>query len=257
MNLLAVAYRPAVANFLIDSLPLRERNEILAQCKTVNLSFGDVLCDTQQPITQVLFPLTGIISLLAATKDHPAMELGMIGNEGIFGATVALGSWISPLRAIVQGPGTALQIDPENFQNILLSCPQLARTINTYLYVLISQLSFSVSCTQFHSVELRLARWLLMTHDRAHANHFRLTHQFLADMLGVRRSAITIAAGALQKRKLITYSRGDIHVVSRSGLETASCECYAKSVQSNADLPGRTKKSRADNSRPGIGWQNH
>lgn len=187
-------------------------------------------------MANVVFPLTGIISMVAAVKNHPAMELGMIGSEGVFGATIVLGITNSPLRAIVQGSGSTLQVETAVFEKALLLYPQLARRINNYLYILISQLTLSISCTQFHAIELRLARWLLMTHDRSHADHFHLTHQFLADMLGVQRSAITIAAGSLQKRKLISYSRGEIYVLSRSGLEAASCECYAASAQAYDNL---------------------
>jgi CRP-like cAMP-binding protein len=108
--------------------------------------------------------------------------------------------------------------------------------LKRYLYVLLAQLSQSTACGRFHEIRARLARWLLMTHDRAHADHFRLTHQYLADMLGVQRSAITIAAGSLQRKKLISYKRGAIFIVSRRGLETASCECYQAALDDHGRL---------------------
>jgi CRP-like cAMP-binding protein len=130
------------------------------------------------------------------------------------------------LRAVVQGPGHALRIPITHLQQAIRESDTLERTLNRYLYVLMGQLAQTAACTRFHEVDERLVRWLLMTHDRAHADHFHLTHQYLADMLGVQRSAVTIAAGALKRRKLIRYSRGEISIVSRSGLEAASCECY-------------------------------
>jgi CRP-like cAMP-binding protein len=152
--------------------------------------------------------------------------MGLIGNEGMLGATVILGVNVAPLRAVVQGAGTALRINTVDFRLILGEGKALPRTINRYLYVMLAQLSQTAACNHFHEIEPRLARWLLMTHDRAHADHFHLTHEFLADMLGVRRSGITVAAGALQAKNLIGYTRGEISILDRTGLEAAACECY-------------------------------
>lgn len=183
-----------------------------------------------------IFPLSGVISLAATIHGHEPLEVGMIGNEGVLGATLALGIGAAPLRGVVQGPGTALRMTASQLRRGLHDGPGLLRTLNRYLYVFVTQLSQTAACTQFHDVETRLVRWLLMTHDRAHADHFHLTHQFLADMLGVRRSAVTIAAGALQKRGLIHYRRGEITVLSRSGLEAASCECYKAVARQHSRL---------------------
>lgn len=226
----------AVTNQLLAGLPRAERARVLSCCETVDLVFGTILCEPEQPLRQVYFPLTGFISLVAIVQGHPPLEMGLIGSEGMHGATLVLGVDAAPLRGVVQGSGTALRMSSAQLLRTLRDCPVLLRTIKRYLYVLMAQLSQTAGCTRFHEVEARLARWLLMTHDRAHADHFHLTHEFLADMLGVRRSGVTIAAGTLQRRKLISYTRGEISVLDRKGLEGASCECYDAVIDDYARL---------------------
>lgn len=222
---------PALAtNRLIASLPRDERKRLLAHCELTDLVFGAILCVPDMPYADVYFPLTGFISLVELVRDHPPLEMGLIGNEGMLGATLILGVATAPLRAVVQGAGTAWRMPASQLQRELADSPNLRRMLGRYHYVVMAQLSQSAACTYFHEVGARLARWLLMTHDRAHADHFHLTHQCLADMLGVQRSAITIAAGVLQKKKLIRYSRGEISILNRRGLEEASCECYESVV---------------------------
>jgi len=215
-----------VVNRLIAGLPRKERKQILDHCEAVDLVFGEVLCDSDKPVAYVYFPISAFISQLTTITGHPPLEMGLIGNEGVLGATLILGVNTTPLRAMVQGAGTALRIGSMEFRRDLGECPALLRTMNRYLYVTMAQLSQTAACNHFHEIEPRLARWLLMTHDRAHADHFHLTHEFLADMLGVRRSGITVAAGALQAKNLIGYTRGEISILNRSGLEAAACECY-------------------------------
>jgi hypothetical protein len=195
-------------------------------CETVELIFGTALCEPDQPIAHVYFPLTGFISLVKTVETHQPLEIALIGNEGMLGATLALGVDIVPLRGIVQGSGAALRMSAPQLHSDLRDCPALLGVLNRYLYVMMAQLAQTAACTHFHEIEARLVRWLLMTHDRAHADHFHLTHKFLADMLGVQRSAITIAAGALQKRNLIHYTRGEISILDRRGLEATACVCY-------------------------------
>jgi len=215
-----------VVNRLIAGLPRLERRGFLERCEVVDLVFGAVLCEPDEPYRYVYFPLTGFISLVAMVTGHQPLEMRLIGSEGMLGVTLALGVNTTPLRGVVQGTGTALRMSAAKFRRELRASPPLLRALNRYLYVLMAQLSQVAGCNRFHEVQSRLAFWLLMTHDRANSNQFHLTHQFLADMLGVQRSAVTIAAGALQKKKLISYSRGEISVLSRNGLESASCECY-------------------------------
>jgi len=220
-----------VVNLLLAGLPLDELSRIRECCEEVDLVFGTILCESDQPFLYVYFPLTGFVSRVTALEGHPALEMGLVGNEGMLGATLSLGVNGAPMRAVVQGAGTALRMTASQLRRELGRSPCLQHTLNCYLFVLLAQLSQIAACTHFHEIEPRLACWLLMTHDRAHADHFHLTHAYLADMLGVRRSGVSIAAGALQQRGLIRYSRGEINILDRQGLEAASCECYAALLQ--------------------------
>lgn len=180
-----------------------------------------------EPTRHVYFPTRGFISLVTATDDEPGLEVGMVGSEGMVGVQVALGINVVPWQAMVQGEGHALRIEAASFRRALASSKPLQNELNRYLFVLMAQLGTSAACTRFHAVGPRLARWLLMSHDRAHANTFRLTQEFIAYMLGVRRAGITRAASDLQERGLVRYQRGEIQVLNRSGLEKAACSCYA------------------------------
>lgn len=215
-----------IVNRLIDGLSRKESGGLLELGEPIDLVFGQILCEAQETLPFVYFPLSGFISLVDAANGHAPLEVGLIGNEGMLGATLILGSDDAQLRAIVQGTGTALRLTVQQLKRRLRASPALLTVLQRYLYVTSAQLARSVTCIHFHEVEPRLARWLLMTHDRAHADHFYLTHEYLAGMLGVRRSGVTVAAGALQRRSLIRYSRGEISIVDRSGLEAASCGCY-------------------------------
>jgi CRP-like cAMP-binding protein len=227
---MSISKYPDARNILIASLPHKQRREFLKRCEPVKLVFGEVLCESEQIMSHVYFPIRGFISRTSILDDHRPLEIGLIGNEGMLGATLALGVSEAPMRAVVQGAGTALRLSASALRRELRKHSALAPVIARYLYVLIAQLARSSACTRFHEIQPRLARWLLMTHDRAHADQFHLTHEFLADMLGVRRSGVSIAAGKLQRKRLIRYARGDIEVLNRKGLEAASCTCYAAVV---------------------------
>ena len=214
------------SNQLIERLPAADTRSLLAACHPVELEFGQVLAEAGARFDQVLFPTTAIISITAQIDDHSPLEMGMIGHEGMLGATLVLGVGLHPMRAIVQGGGLALALSAAQFRDQLEDSPALKHMIHCYLFVLIEQLSQTAACNAFHEVQARLARWLLMMDDRAHGERLMLTHLFLSDMLGVRRSAVTIAAGHLQEQQLIRYARGHIQVLSRPGLEAIACECY-------------------------------
>jgi CRP-like cAMP-binding protein len=217
-------------NELIDRLPAAVARSLLAGCDSVNLAFDQPLAEAGRPVTQVLFPTTAVISVTVRVDGHKPLELGMIGHEGMLGATLALGVDHHPVAAVVQGAGAALTLSGVAFSQQLDNSRILKRLIEGYLFVLGEQLAQTAACNAFHEVPARLARWLLMMDDRARGEPLVLTHLFLARMLGVRRSAVTIAAGQLQAQQLIRYARGHIQVLSRPGLETVACECYQVSL---------------------------
>lgn len=221
---------PAV-NRLLEALPSSDLRRVLAEFETVELAFADVLYTPTERLSHVYFPTTSFISLIMPV-DESALEVGLIGNEGMFGIPLVLGVDVSPVRAVVQGAGSALRMDAARFCRELERSQALKREINRYVFVHLSQLAQTASCTRFHVVEARLARWLLMTQDRAHADNFQITQEYLAFMLGVRRVGITKAASSLQKRSLIHYSRGNITVLDRRGLKAASCGCYKADLES-------------------------
>jgi CRP-like cAMP-binding protein len=214
-------------NHLIQLLPRADRAHLLAACETAQLNLSEVLYEPGEPTRHVYFPTEGFISLVTLVPGHPGLEVGMVGCEGMLGAPLALGVPASPLRALVQGAGATLRIGAKPFRAELAHSAALRRQVDLYLYVLMAQLATSAACIRFHQIGPRLARWLLMMQDRAHADHFHVTQEFLAYMLGVRRVGITVAAGGLQRDGLIRYTRGEVAVVDRNGLEHAACGCYA------------------------------
>ncbi|WP_376691722.1 Crp/Fnr family transcriptional regulator [Wenzhouxiangella sp. EGI_FJ10409] len=229
---LPMPHQSPATNQLIDGLPASDAASLLAECHSVDLEFDHELNDSSAPISRVLFPTTVIISVTAKVSDHGPLEMGMIGYEGMLGASLALGIERHPMRAVVQGDGIALEMTSTSFKRHLEDSPALKQAIHGYLFVCAEQLAQTATCNAFHEVAARLARWLLMMDDRARGQPLTLTHLFLADMLGVRRSAVTIAAGQMQDKKMISYSRGHIQVLSRSGLESVACECYPAAITS-------------------------
>jgi CRP-like cAMP-binding protein len=204
---------------------------MIARCDPVELSFEEVLCEVGDQIRYVYFPTASFISLISSVDKGTCLEVGLVGAEGMLGVSLLLGVKDASLRALVQGAGQALRMDAIQFARELRNSPALRKRLNCYLHVLITQLSQMAACTRFHLVEARLARWLLMTRDRARSNEFPITQEFLAYMLGVRRPGITRAASNLQKRRLIRYSRGNMSILDAHRLKAVSCGCYAAAGQ--------------------------
>ncbi|MDN3575488.1 Crp/Fnr family transcriptional regulator [Chitinimonas viridis] len=221
-------------NHLIATLPRKDRAHLLGLCEPVQLLMSEVLCEPGKPTRFAYFPTDSFISLVAMIDGKPALEVGMVGSEGMVGVQLALNVAKVPLHAVVQGPGSALRIKAEAFTHELGRSSALRRAMHRYIYVLLAQMASSAACLHVHMIGPRLARWLLMSQDRAHADHFHMTQEFLAYMLGVRRVSITQAASAMQASGLISYRRGELTVLDRLGLEAEACSCYAKDLRDYA-----------------------
>lgn len=218
--------RAPAANMLLAAIPRNEYERMLPDLETVDLVFADVLYESGDQIKYVYFPNDSLVSLLTVVDQHLALEVGMVGPEGMVGTAFALGIDITPVTALVQGSGTAMRMKTARFKKEFQRSEVLQKVVLRYTHQLMSQIAQTAACNRFHMVEARLARWLLMTRDRVSSNQFQLTQEFLGHMLGVRRVGVTNAALALKRRKLISYSRGSISILNGGGLEDAACSCY-------------------------------
>jgi CRP-like cAMP-binding protein len=213
-------------NRLLAALPRDDYRRLRLHLVKVSLPLKDILYEANGPIPHVFFPLNGVVSLVIIIEGGFNLEVGTIGNEGMVGTPVFLGSESSPTRAISQVPGEALRMETKVFQEEMSRRGSLFCLVQRYTQAMINQISQSTVCNHRHSVQKRMCRWLLMSHDRVGVDEFPLTQEFLAQMLGVRRPTVTVVAGILQKAGLITYHRGKISILDRKGMEAASCECY-------------------------------
>jgi CRP-like cAMP-binding protein len=229
-------------NTLIASLPRADRERVTDACEAVDLPFGESLCKPGDVVRHVYFPVNSYISLITPAGASESLEVGMVGNEGVFGITVLLDVKTSALMGLIQGGGQALRMIARRFVRDVEASPPFRRILNRYLYVLTAQLAQTAACNRFHLLDARMARWLLMTQDRAHSDTFRLTHQLLAYMLGVRRAGVTEAAVRLQAKGLIHYVHGELTVLNRSGLEEVSCPCYQTGMNVYAKHLGKKRK---------------
>lgn len=230
----------ATRNRILASLPTSTLERLAPHFEPVSLAMRELIFPARRPVRHAVFPIDGVISLVAELTDGHPVEVATVGNEGMAGISTFLETGWLPYRAFVQVPGRALRLESRHVAEAFDGDGAFNAALKRYAQALLTQVAQSVACNRMHSVEERCARWLLMTHDRvARAAHFPMTQEFLATMLGVRRATVTVAAGMLQRAGLIRYTRGKITVVDREGLESASCECYA-AVREEIDrlLPG-------------------
>jgi CRP-like cAMP-binding protein len=229
----------AIPNRLLAALPRAAYRHVLARAAPITLRLGDVLYEPGTVIRNVYFPTSCLVSLLTLVEGDRALEIGLVGREGIVGIPLALGVEVSAVRALVQGEGPALRMSKASFVRSLRDCPPLRRGVLGYAATLLAQIGQTAACNQFHAVEPRLARWLLMTRDRLDSGEFRMTQQFLSSMLGVRREGVSRAAAGFQQRHLIEYRRGQIKILDHRRLEAAACTCYGDSVDGTSTVPAR------------------
>jgi CRP-like cAMP-binding protein len=213
-------------NRLLGAITAEDLERLMPSLESVPLVDGMPIYEPYTPISHVYFPISGIVSMVSEMSEG-TVEVGTIGREGMTGLPLVLRATTMPTRAFVQVPGHAYRIRGADLCAVMSEAPNVERLLYRYVLALFDQTAQHAACNRLHALEERCARWLLMTHDRVDGDVVPLKQQFLAEMLGVHRPAVTIAAGALQKAGVIRYTRGKVTVLDREGLEDAACECYA------------------------------
>lgn len=214
-------------NHLLDALPARERDSLLARADSVHLDHGQLQFGQGNRISTVHFPTSAVLSLVTLLRDGTGIEVSTIGNEGTTAAPVHLGTNVmSNAQCICQVEGHAIALRADDFRQAARDSPQLSHILNRYIAALLAQIGQGVACSSRHTTTQRCARWLLMTHDRVGGNEFHLTHEFLGFMLGTRRASVTEALSELKEANVLRSHRGHIHIIDRNGLHRLSCECY-------------------------------
>jgi CRP-like cAMP-binding protein len=230
--------REASENRLLRALPLEVSQKLLKCLEVLDMEVRHSVFEPAQPAEYVYFPLSGVISIHTRMRDGVAVEIATVGREGMVGLEIFLGGEQTPASAFCQIPGRAARMTAEAFREAVRDNAPLSALLLRYTQATLTQVSQSAACNRVHSIEERCARWLLMTHDRVPGDRFELTQEFLAEMLGVRRPSVSIAASILQRAGFIRYSRGRVEVVDRAGLESAACECYGVIAREYARLIG-------------------
>jgi CRP-like cAMP-binding protein len=213
-------------NQMLAALPTEERERLLPHMERVPLPLGDVIYEADEPIRYVYFPMNGVVSVLCTTDDGASIEAATVGMEGMAGIPVFLGVDASPNRALVQVAGEASRMEAEVFRELADRNSRFHSLLHLYTFALMNQMSLSVACNRFHSVERRLARWLLMMQDRAQMNEFKLTQELISRMIGTRRPHVSTAFVNFHNRGLVRNGRGKIDILDRDGLMSIACECY-------------------------------
>ncbi len=232
-------------NHLLAGLSRTDFARVSPHLRRADLPLRTTLHGPGEPIATVYFPETGYVSLLAALEDGDSAEVGMVGYEGVVGVPLILGDNRSAIEAMVQDAGTALIIEASAFRRALDESSTLLASMLRYAMAFNVQVAMTAACNGRHLVEQRLARWLLMAHDRSENDEFAMTHEFLSTMLGVRRAGVTVAAGKLQKAGYIRYGQGRIKIADRPGLEAAACECHRIARSEFERLLGPPARNRA------------
>ena len=215
-----------IYNEILRALPRNEFATVFPRLELVRLQPRQVLHEAGDTLRSAYFCNTGIISILSVLSDGKTVEVGLVGKEGLVGLPLIAGFRTSATRAVVQIAGTALRLDADSLGVILRQCPRLERKLQQFSQIMAMQATQIAACNRLHEVEERLARWLLMSADRVGASSLELTQEVLGQMLGTRRSSVTVSAGILQRAGLISYTRGSVRIVQRPRLEQAACECY-------------------------------
>ena len=225
-----------VSNKILLSISDSDYSSLRPHLEYVSLPNHLVLHEAGGKIEFAYFPNRGLISLVVVMKDGKTAEAGIVGNEGFTGTLAAVGLNRSPLQAVVQITGDGFRVEVGALQNTLESAPHLQLMLSRYAAIRGMQVAQTAACNRLHDIEQRLARWLLMTQDRVDSGSLPITHDFLATMLGTDRSTVSLAAGVLQKKKLIEYTRGAVEIVNRKKLEDSACECYGVIRQYDGEL---------------------
>lgn len=213
-------------NRLLAALSESEYQRLVPHLNFIPLSLGQVLFEPEEPITQVYFPNNSLVSLVVTTENGSTVEVGIVGNEGMVGIPVILGTNTTTTSGIVQMAGSAMQMNADILNTEFERGGTLQKLLLRYVQALHTQVSQTAVCNRLHTLEARLARWLLTVSDRVQSDELPLTQEYISHMLGVRRSGVTVAAGFFSKQGIISYSRGHITILNREALEATSCECY-------------------------------
>src|ERR1039458_4834097 len=215
-----------IHNEILLGLPPRESDLLFPQLEFVRLSVHHTLHEPGDTLKSAWFCNSGLISILSVFPDGKSVEVGLVGKEGFIGLPLVAGFRTAPTRAIAQIEASAFRVDSDKLVELLRECPKLERQLQQFSQIMATQVTQIAACNRLHEVNERLARWLLMSADRVGSNSVPLTQEFLAQMVGPRRSSVSVAAGMLEKAGLITHSRGDVKIIAREKLEDAACECY-------------------------------